>query len=185
MTIVTGRATKEGVWENTFFLTYGPFHFTLTSKMFTALFMSKTEIIVPASTSNLGASFDTCGLALSLYLRLEVEPQARGFTIIPSGEGADKVPLDESNIMLRAALYAAEARRQKLLYQIRNVNSYVIDAHRSGTAQTPQPLPGSPPPGFLPWDWSLDGNWLAGWQPPLLRQPRGLVVYSFAQQPML
>ena len=76
--------------------------------------MSKTEIIVPASTSNLGASFDTCGLALSLYLKLEVEPQARGFEIIPTGEGAEKVPLDESNIMLRAALYAAEARRQKL-----------------------------------------------------------------------
>lgn len=76
--------------------------------------MSKTEIIVPASTSNLGASFDTCGLALSLYLKLEVEPQASGFTIIPTGEGAEKVPLDESNIMLRAALYAAEARRQKL-----------------------------------------------------------------------
>jgi homoserine kinase len=76
--------------------------------------MPKTEIIVPASTSNLGASFDTCGLALSLYLRLEVEPQANGFQLIPSGEGAEKVPLDESNIMLRAALYAAEARRQPL-----------------------------------------------------------------------
>jgi homoserine kinase len=72
------------------------------------------EIIVPASTSNLGASFDTCGLALSLYLKLEVEPQASGFTIIPTGEGAEKVPLDESNIMLRAALYAAESRRQTL-----------------------------------------------------------------------
>lgn len=76
--------------------------------------MTKTEIIVPASTSNLGASFDTCGLALSLYLKLEVEPQPNGFIIIPSGEGAEKVPLDESNIMLRAALYAAGERRQKL-----------------------------------------------------------------------
>jgi homoserine kinase len=32
--------------------------------------MRKTEIVIPASTSNLGASFDTCGLALSLYLRV-------------------------------------------------------------------------------------------------------------------
>ena len=46
--------------------------------------MPKTEIIIPASTSNLGASFDTCGLALSLYLRLEVEPRASGFEIIPT-----------------------------------------------------------------------------------------------------
>jgi homoserine kinase len=72
--------------------------------------MPKTEIIVPASTSNLGASFDTCGLALSLYLRIEVEPRDRGFEIIPTGEGAEKVPLDESNLMIRAARYVAAER---------------------------------------------------------------------------
>ena len=79
--------------------------------------MSKTEIIVPASTSNLGASFDTCGLALSLYLRLEVEPQPsgfQGFELWPSGEGAEKVPRDETNLMIRAALFAAAERRQPL-----------------------------------------------------------------------
>src|SRR5262245_59656488 len=72
--------------------------------------MPKTEIIVPASTSNLGASFDTCGLALSLYLRLEIEPQTDGFEIIPTGEGAEKVPLDETNLIVRAARYVAAER---------------------------------------------------------------------------
>lgn len=76
--------------------------------------MAKTEIIVPASTSNLGASFDTCGLALSLYLRVEVEPTGGQFQIIPSGEGADKVPRDESNLIIRAALFAAQQRKQTL-----------------------------------------------------------------------
>ena len=76
--------------------------------------MSKTEIIVPASTSNLGASFDTCGLALSLYLRIEVEPRDRRFEIIASGEGAEKLPLDESNLIVRAALHAAEQQRRKI-----------------------------------------------------------------------
>ncbi|MCI0525677.1 MAG: homoserine kinase, partial [Acidobacteria bacterium] len=76
--------------------------------------MSKTEIIVPASTSNLGASFDTCGLALSLHLRIEVEPQDRRFEIIASGEGAEKLPLDESNLIVRAALHAASQRRRKI-----------------------------------------------------------------------
>jgi homoserine kinase len=76
--------------------------------------MSKTEIIVPASTSNLGSSFDTCGLALSLYLRIEVEPHGRKFEITPTGEGAEKLPLDESNLIVRAALHAAEQRRQKI-----------------------------------------------------------------------
>ncbi|HKX26367.1 MAG TPA: homoserine kinase [Blastocatellia bacterium] len=72
--------------------------------------MAKTEIIIPASTSNLGASFDTCGLALSLYLRIEIEPRKKGVEIIPSGEGAEKVPLDDSNLIVRAARYAAAAR---------------------------------------------------------------------------
>jgi homoserine kinase len=76
--------------------------------------MSKTEIIIPASTSNLGASFDTCGLALSLYLRVEVEPMAHGFTIEPTGEGAEKVPRDESNLILRAALFAAQQQKREL-----------------------------------------------------------------------
>lgn len=76
--------------------------------------MAKTEIIVPASTSNLGASFDTCGLALSLYLRIEIEPTGKPFEIIPSGEGAEKVPLDDSNLIIRAALFAAGQRGLEL-----------------------------------------------------------------------
>src|SRR5262245_31681746 len=74
----------------------------------------KSKIIVPASTSNLGASFDTCGLALSLYLRVEVEPRERGFEIILSGEGAEKLPRDESNLIVRAALHTAQQQRRKI-----------------------------------------------------------------------
>src|SRR5215813_7185526 len=76
--------------------------------------MSKTEIIVPASTSNLGASFDTCGLALSLYLRVEVEPRERGFEIILTGEGAEKLPRDETNLIVRAARHTAQQRRREI-----------------------------------------------------------------------
>ncbi len=70
---------------------------------------------------------------------------------------------------------------RKLLYQIRNANSFVIDATRPGTEQEPQMLPGQPPDGFIPWDWSPDGNYLLGWQPPRPQhRERGIVVYSFA-----
>ena len=55
-----------------------------------------TEITIPASTSNLGASFDACGLALSLYLKVSIE-SADGFEVVPSGEGAERMPLDESS----------------------------------------------------------------------------------------
>src|SRR5215210_9145473 len=98
--------------------------------------MPKTEIIVPASTSNLGASFDTCGLALSLYLRLEVEPLDNRFEIIPTGEGAEKVPLDESNLMIRAALFAAEARRRPLAGARIRVDSQIPLARGLGSSSS-------------------------------------------------
>jgi homoserine kinase len=72
--------------------------------------MSAIEIIIPASTSNLGASFDACGVALSLYLKVTVEEQRAGFHITLSGEGADRLPRDESNLILRVARSVAELR---------------------------------------------------------------------------
>ncbi len=72
--------------------------------------MKKTEIAIPASTSNLGASFDTCGLALALYLRVTVEERASGFEVAPSGEGADRMPRDESNLILRVARSVGDLR---------------------------------------------------------------------------
>lgn len=68
----------------------------------------------------------------------------------------------------------------KLLYQVRNVNSYVIDANRSGAEQTPQALAGHSPEGFIPMEWSPDGTMLVGWQP--LHEKRAIVVYTFAEQ---
>jgi homoserine kinase len=81
----------------------------------------RRQITVPASTSNLGASFDTCGLALGLYLRVEIEiltesSRSNGarFEIAATGEGADKLPSDDSNLIARVARFVAEDRRQTL-----------------------------------------------------------------------
>jgi homoserine kinase len=76
--------------------------------------MNKTEITIPASTSNLGASFDACGLALAIYLRVTVEESASGFEVIPTGEGADTVPRDESNLIARVARFVADHRNKKI-----------------------------------------------------------------------
>jgi homoserine kinase len=67
-------------------------------------------ITVPASTSNLGASFDACGLALSLYLRVTVEGRADRFEIEAAGEGAEAMPRNESNLIARVARFAARSR---------------------------------------------------------------------------
>jgi homoserine kinase len=76
--------------------------------------MTRTEIRIPASTSNLGASFDACGLALGLYLTVTVEKRTSGFDLIPSGEGQEKVPRDESNLILRVARAVSDLRGKKI-----------------------------------------------------------------------
>lgn len=73
-----------------------------------------TEITIPSSTSNLGASFDVCGLALSLYMRVTIEERADGFEVVPSGEGADRLSGDESNLIPRVARSVAELRGKKI-----------------------------------------------------------------------
>ncbi len=48
------------------------------------------KIRVPATTANLGPGFDCLGLALKLYLNLEIEEIAQGMVIEYQGEGAEK-----------------------------------------------------------------------------------------------
>jgi homoserine kinase len=76
--------------------------------------MQRTEITIPASTSNLGASFDAVGLALALYLRVTVEEPAARFVINPTGEGADAVERGEANLIARVARFVAERRGREI-----------------------------------------------------------------------
>lgn len=65
---------------------------------------------VPATSANLGPGFDTLGLALSMYDDLVVTSLAEpGLDIQAEGEGADEIPRDESNLLVRAMAYAFEA----------------------------------------------------------------------------
>lgn len=62
------------------------------------------QIRVPASTSNLGSGFDTFGLALQLFLTVRVKFASGGEPRISySGEGADSIALDESNLVYWSA----------------------------------------------------------------------------------
>jgi len=96
--------------------------------------MTATEITIPASTSNLGASFDTCGLALALYLNVRVEEHRGGFEIIPSGEGADRLPRDESNLIVRVARSIAELRGNRMAGARLTVNSQIPLARGLGSS---------------------------------------------------
>ncbi len=60
-------------------------------------------IRVPATTANLGPGFDTLGLALALYNRVSMEAIEAGLEFEITGEGAEFIPGDETNIVYKAA----------------------------------------------------------------------------------
>lgn len=62
----------------------------------------KVSVTVPASSANLGPGFDTLGLALSLYDRVEVEVIASGLEVEVFGEGQGELPLDGSHLVVKA-----------------------------------------------------------------------------------
>ena len=60
----------------------------------------RRSIQVPASTTNLGAGFDVLGLALQLYLRVDLQETSRPkaeFELL--GEGAVDLPASEENLL--------------------------------------------------------------------------------------
>jgi homoserine kinase len=76
--------------------------------------LSTVEVRVPASTSNLGAGFDCCGLALKLYLRARasVRPDGTPVAIRTSGEGASLCA--EKNLLYRAMRFVTEREGLRL-----------------------------------------------------------------------
>lgn len=59
------------------------------------------RVRVPASSANMGAGFDTLGIALNLYSVLEVSERESGLVIITNTSGGT-VHSDESNLVYRA-----------------------------------------------------------------------------------
>lgn len=78
--------------------------------------MSEGEMLiikVPGSSANLGPGFDSIGLALNVYLTLEVE-KADHWEITPLSEHLSIFPKDESNYIFEIAMKTAENYNQKL-----------------------------------------------------------------------
>jgi homoserine kinase len=62
---------------------------------------------VPATTANLGPGFDVLGLALDLWNQATFSP-ADEFSVTVQGEGADRLPHDSQNLIIRAAQHLAQ-----------------------------------------------------------------------------
>lgn len=72
-------------------------------------------IRVPATTANLGAAFDSVGVALQLYLRMEVRRlDGEASRLEFNGEGEECIPRDASNLIWRVMLGVAEKRQRQL-----------------------------------------------------------------------
>ncbi|TQM15008.1 homoserine kinase [Pseudonocardia kunmingensis] len=63
---------------------------------------SEVRVRVPASSANLGPGFDALGLALGLHDEIEASVAADGLTVDVGGEGAGRVPCDESHLVVKA-----------------------------------------------------------------------------------
>ncbi|HAA8496959.1 TPA_asm: homoserine kinase [Listeria monocytogenes] len=63
------------------------------------------RIRVPATTANLGPGFDSCGLALTLYLTLDIGAEADSWYIEHNIGGG--IPHDETNVIIETALNLA------------------------------------------------------------------------------
>lgn len=59
------------------------------------------KLKIPASSANMGAGFDTMGIALSLYNRMQIEEIPSGIEI-DTLNGSGFVPKDENNLIYRA-----------------------------------------------------------------------------------
>jgi homoserine kinase len=68
--------------------------------------VSRKIIQVPASTTNLGAGFDTLGLALQLYLRIEIQLSGTpALHLVLEGEGSNELPADDNNLVYEVMRY--------------------------------------------------------------------------------
>ena len=63
---------------------------------------SAVSVKVPATVANLGPGFDSLGVAIAMHLRIEIEPRRDSIDITLEGEGADHLPADETNLVIRA-----------------------------------------------------------------------------------
>lgn len=60
------------------------------------------RVRVPATVANLGPGFDALGVAVRIHLDIEIEPRRDSVEIMVEGEGAEKLPQDETNLVIHS-----------------------------------------------------------------------------------
>ena len=60
------------------------------------------KVWVPATVANLGPGFDALGAAIQMHLEIELEPRRDSIDVMVEGEGAEQLPADDSNLVIRS-----------------------------------------------------------------------------------
>jgi homoserine kinase len=60
------------------------------------------KVRVPATVANLGPGFDALGVAVQMHLEVDIEPRRDSVDIMVEGEGAETLPQDETNLVIKA-----------------------------------------------------------------------------------
>jgi homoserine kinase len=60
------------------------------------------KVRVPATVANLGPGFDALGVAVRMHLEIDIEPRRDSIELTVEGEGAESLPQDETNLVIRS-----------------------------------------------------------------------------------
>ena len=60
------------------------------------------KVRVPATVANLGPGFDALGIAVRMHLEIDIEPRRDSIDITVEGEGAEQLPADDTNLVIRS-----------------------------------------------------------------------------------
>lgn len=60
------------------------------------------KVRVPATVANLGPGFDSLGIAIGIHLEIDIEPRRDSVDIMVEGEGAEQLPTDDTNLVIRS-----------------------------------------------------------------------------------
>ncbi|CAN5621076.1 homoserine kinase [soil metagenome] len=78
------------------------------------------KVRVPATVANIGPGFDALGVAVRMHLEVDIEPRRDTVEIMVEGEGAEQLPLDDQNLVVRAMnLFFDHVARRPAGYAVR------------------------------------------------------------------
>lgn len=96
---------------------------------------ASVKVRVPATVANLGPGFDALGVAIRMHLEIEIEPRRDSVEIMVEGEGAEQLPSDNTNLVIRAMnVFFDHVGRRPAGYAVRVKNPIPLGAGLGSSA---------------------------------------------------